>query len=152
EKLLPKCYDARDVIVLYFDMQQRRWLSVPTDTIMADDHKIVALTVHFIDYIACVFLAPESPEINDFIPTLISDIQVANPTANIMQMHPPTANQKGDGTMEFPITVPAGRGGMQPNLSVTYNNNGSSGIAGYGWDIAIPYISVDTRFGVPEYD
>src|SRR5690554_3893655 len=151
EKRLPKGYDARDVKVLYFDMQQRRWLAVPTDTIMADEHKIVALTDHFTDYIAGVIQAPESPETNAFTPTSISDIQVANPTANIMQVQPPTANQKGDGTMEFPITVPAGRGGMQPNLSVTYNNNGSSGMAGYGWDIELPHIAVDTRFGVPEY-
>src|SRR5690606_32015823 len=80
------------------------------------------------------------------------DIQVANPTANIVQIQPPTANQKGDGTLDFPITVPAGRNGLQPNLSVSYNNNGSSGITGYGWDIPVPYISVDTKYGVPKYD
>jgi|GEM_PF-763781 len=151
-KLLPKGYDERDVKVLYFDMQQRRWLAVQTDTIIKEEQKIVALTDHFTDYIAGVIQAPESPETNSFTPTSISDIQVANPTANIMQIQPPTANQKGDGTLDFPITVPAGRGGLQPNLSVSYNNNGSSGIVGYGWDIAIPYISVDTKFGVPAYD
>ncbi|KAA5535582.1 RHS repeat-associated core domain-containing protein [Paenimyroides baculatum] len=150
--LLPSGYNAQDVKILYFDMDQRRWLSVPTDTIMADQDKVVGLTDHFTDYIAGIIQSPESPETSSFTPTSISDIQVANPTANIVQVQPPTANQKGDGTLEFPINVPAGRNGMQPNLSVSYNNNGSSGPFGYGWDIAYPYISVETKYGVPVYD
>src|SRR5690554_753701 len=152
KKLLPKGYDGSDVKVLYFDMQQRRWLAVPTDTLIADQNKIVALTDHFTDYIAGVIQAPESPETNAFTPTSISDIQVANPTANIVQIQPPTANQQGDGTVDFPITLPEGRNGLQPNLSVSYNNNGSGGIVGQGWDISVPSISIDTRFGVPTYD
>ena len=151
KSLLPSGYDANDVKILYFDMDQRRWLSVPTDTIMTDQSKVVGLTDHFTDYIAGIIQSPESPETSSFTPTSISDIQVANPTANIMQVQPPTANQKGDGTLDFPITIPPGRNGLQPNLSVSYNNNGSSGIVGYGWDIAIPFISVDTKFGIPQY-
>ena len=150
--LLPGGYNAEDVKILYFDLDQRRWLSVPTDTIITDQNKVVGLTDHFTDYIAGIIQSPESPETSSFTPTSISDIQVANPTANIVQIQPPTANQKGDGTLEFPITVPAGRNGIQPNLSVSYNNNGTSGMVGYGWDIAIPYITVDTKFGVPKYD
>ena len=149
--LLPSGYNANDVKILYFDMDQRRWLSVPTDTIMTDQNKVVGLTDHFTDYIAGIIQSPESPETSSFTPTSISDIQVANPTANIMQVQPPTANQKGDGTLDFPITIPPGRNGLQPNLSVSYNNNGSSSIVGYGWDIAIPFISVDTKFGIPQY-
>src|SRR5690606_28763334 len=99
-----------------------------------------------------IIQAPESPETSSFTPTSISDIQVANPTAGIVQIQPPTANQKGDGTLDFPITVPAGRNGLQPNLSVSYNNNGSSGITPYGLDIPIPYISVDTKYSDPKYD
>lgn len=150
--LLPSGYDANDVKILYFDLDKRRWLSVPTDTIIADQDKVVGLTDHFTDYIAGIIKSPESPETSSFTPTSISDIQVANPTANIVQIQPPTANQQGDGTVDFPITLPTGRAGLQPNLSVSYNNNGSTGIVGQGWDISIPVISVDTRFGVPTYD
>lgn len=149
---LPKGYTPADIKVLYFDMGKRRWLSIPTDTIVKNQSKIIANTTHFTDYIAGVIQAPESPETSSFTPTSISDIQVANPTANIVQIQPPTANQQGDGTVDFPITLPPGRAGLQPNLSVSYNNNGSSGIVGQGWDINIPVISVDTRFGVPTYD
>src|SRR5690606_18301719 len=116
EKLLPKGYTAGDVKLLYFDREQRRWLSIATDSILTDQSKIAGLTNHFTDYIAGIIQAPESPETSSFTPTSISDIQVANPTANIVQIQPPTANQKGDGTLDFPITVPSGRNGLQPNL------------------------------------
>src|SRR5690606_9383837 len=149
---LPKGYTAKDIKILYFDMPQRRWLSIPTDTLLQDQNKIIAKTTHFTDYIAGVIQAPESPETNSFTPTSISDIQVANPTANIVQIQPPTVNQQGDGTLDFPITIPPARAGLEPNLSVSYNNNGSSGIVGYGWDINIPTISIDTKYGVPTYD
>src|SRR5690606_15957163 len=149
---LPKGYTAKDIKILYFDMPQRRWLSIPTDTLLQDQNKIIAKTTHFTDYIAGVIQAPESPETNSFTPTSISDIQVANPTANIVQIQPPTVNQQGDGTLDFPITIPPARAGLEPNLSVSYNNNGSSGMVGYGWDINIPAISIDTKYGVPTYD
>lgn len=149
---LPKGYSEKDIQVMYFDMDQRRWLTIKTDTIDIDNQRITGLTTHFTDYIAGVIQAPESPETNSFTPTSISDIQVANPIANITQIEPPTANQKGDANVQFPIAVPAGRNGVQPSLAVSYNNNGSSGIAGYGWDISTPSISVDTRFGVPTFD
>lgn len=149
--LLPKGYEEKDIQVMFFDLQQRRWLAVETDTLRIEEQKITGLTDHFTDYIAGIIQAPESPETSSYTPTSISDIKVADPTANIMQVQPPTANQKGDGTLEFPITIPAGRNGLQPSISLSYNNNGSSGMAGYGWDIAIPYISVDTKYGVPAY-
>ena len=152
KELLPKGYTENDIKILYFDSEKRRWLEIKTDSIDTARQQIVSLTDHFTDYIAGIIQAPESPETNSFTPTSIADIKVADPTANIMQVQPPTANQKGDGTLDFPITVPPGRNGLQPALSVSYNNNGSSGVAGYGWDIAIPYIAVDTKFGIPEYD
>src|SRR5690554_2939704 len=149
---LPKGYTEKDIQILYFNVDQRRWLTIPTDTIHAEQHFITGLTNHFTDYIAGVIQAPESPETNSFTPTSISDIQVANPVANIVQIEAPSANQKGDANVQFPFTLPPGRNGLQPSLDLSYNNNGSSGIAGYGWDLSIPSITVDTKFGVPVYD
>ncbi|HWV29321.1 MAG TPA: hypothetical protein VN038_06695, partial [Dyadobacter sp.] len=102
--LLPKGYEEKDIQVMFFDLQQRRWLAVETDTLRIEEQKITGLTDHFTDYIAGIIQAPESPETSSYTPTSISDIKVADPTANIMQVQPPTANQKGDGTLEFPIT------------------------------------------------
>jgi len=150
--LLPKGYSEEEIRVLYFDIDKRKWVAIKTDSIHKEEQRIVALTDHFTDYIAGIIQAPDSPETNSFTPTSITDIKVADPTANIMQVQPPSANQKGDGTTDFPIALPPGRNGMQPSLSVSYNNNGGSGTAGYGWEIPVQYITVDTRFGVPEYN
>jgi len=149
--LLPKGYSEKDIQILYFDLQQRRWLAVETDSIDTEHQKIISLTDHFTDYIAGIIQAPDSPETNSYTPTSISDIKIADPTANTMQIQPPVANQKGDGTLDFPIQLPSGRNGLQPSVAVSYNNNGSSGIAGFGWDISMAFITVDTKFGVPEY-
>ncbi|WP_277632434.1 SpvB/TcaC N-terminal domain-containing protein, partial [Avrilella dinanensis] len=149
--LLPEGYTDSDISVMYFDTAERKWKAVQTDSIQPEKQLIYAKTTHFTDYIAGIIQAPESPETTSFTPTSISDIKIADPTANIVQIQPPSANQKGDGTIDFPIIVPPGRHGLQPNLSLSYNNNGGSSFVGYGWDLSIPYITVDTKFGVPEY-
>ncbi|PIS04710.1 MAG: hypothetical protein COT81_04980, partial [Candidatus Buchananbacteria bacterium CG10_big_fil_rev_8_21_14_0_10_42_9] len=56
----------------------------------------------------------------------------------------------GTFSFTYPITFPPGRAGMQPNLALQYNhqlkNVGS--MVGYGWQLTIPNISRDNRFGV----
>ncbi|WP_303813124.1 toxin TcdB middle/N-terminal domain-containing protein, partial [Apibacter mensalis] len=44
------------------------------------------------------------------------------------------------------------RNGMSPSLGIQYNSDGGSGWLGEGWDMNIPSITVDTRWGVPRYD
>ena len=67
-------------------------------------------------------------------------------------MQPPTANNSGTANLSYPIEIPAGRQGMQPNLALTYSSGGGNGWLGVGWDISIPSITVETRWGVPRYD
>ncbi len=52
----------------------------------------------------------------------------------------------------FPIKLPAGRSGMEPELAVSYNSEGGNGWMGLGWDLSIPGVSLDTRWGAPRYD
>lgn len=42
----------------------------------------------------------------------------------------------GAANYTIPIECPAGVNGMQPNISLTYNSQGGSGIAGYGWSVS----------------
>jgi len=56
---------------------------------------------------------------------------------------PDVDNSTGALTYTYPISVPPGRNGIQPNISLSYNNQkgGENSIAGYGWEISgIPYI------------
>ena len=41
---------------------------------------------------------------------------------------------------------------MEPSLAITYEAGESNGWLGAGWDLAIPSVSIDTRWGVPRYD
>ncbi len=52
-------------------------------------------------------------------------------------------------TYDYPITVPPGRNGLQPDLKLNYNSQLSSeeSAFGYGWNINIPYIERINRKG-----
>ncbi len=52
----------------------------------------------------------------------------------------------------YPITVPPGRNGMQPDLKLVYNSqSGQEGdILGYGWGTNIPYIERINREGIED--
>ena len=49
----------------------------------------------------------------------------------------------------YPIVVPPGRNGLQPGLSLTYNNQSSNNFNhfGIGWSLNIPYIQRDGKRG-----
>lgn len=58
----------------------------------------------------------------------------------------------GTGNFSVPIAVPAGRNGMQPNLSLGYSTGNGNGIFGAGWALGIPGITRKTSKGIPVYD
>ena len=49
----------------------------------------------------------------------------------------------------IPIDLPAGINGMQPSISVSYNNQGGNGLLGWGWDLGA--VSRITRTGQTFY-
>ncbi|MFD6070716.1 SpvB/TcaC N-terminal domain-containing protein, partial [Amycolatopsis lurida] len=96
--------------------------------------------------------APEHPEGTAFDPNQIKDIKAADPGAGVNLIAPPSANSSGDARMSYPLEVPKGRAGLEPKLAVTYSSAGANGWLGVGWDVAMPAITVDTRWGVPRFD
>ena len=46
----------------------------------------------------------------------------------------PTVNNNGTATMTQPLSIPAGRGGFQPDLAATYDSSAASSWLGTGWD------------------
>ncbi|WP_449480079.1 SpvB/TcaC N-terminal domain-containing protein [Streptomyces avidinii] len=95
---------------------------------------------------------PEGPEGTSFNPNQIKDVKAADPGAGVNLIEAPTANSAGDARLAYPLEMPKGRGGLQPELSVSYASGGGNGWAGVGWDLTTPSITVDTRWGVPRYD
>jgi hypothetical protein len=66
---------------------------------------------------------------------------VSVPTVNTFQY-------TGAAVTRIPIPVPSGRGGVTPNLSLTYNSYRKNGWAGVGWAIGMGAIQRATRRGV----
>ena len=93
---------------------------------------------------------PDAPK--GFVPTIMKDLQAADPTSKLGIIAPPKANSAGTASLEYSLEMPPARNGMQPPVIVSYNSDGGSGWLGEGWDIHIPAITVDTRWGVPRYD
>ncbi|MDH5730733.1 MAG: hypothetical protein OEZ58_17220, partial [Gammaproteobacteria bacterium] len=151
ESKLPKGLTADDIKTFYFDENSGHWKPLDRINIDARGQMIVSHTNHFTDMINATIVVPEHPQLANFNPTSIKDIKAADPSANIALIEPPKANNMGDARLSYPIQVPPGRAGMQPQLSISYNSGGGNGWLGLGWDLSTPSISVDTRWGVPNY-
>lgn len=80
--------------------------------------------------------------------------QFEQPTAvdGITFIEPPQANNRGSVALNYPLSLPPGRQGIEPELAITYDSDNASSWLGLGWALDIPSISIDTRWGVPKYD
>ncbi|WP_396156858.1 SpvB/TcaC N-terminal domain-containing protein [Flavobacterium sp.] len=152
EHLIPKGHNANEIKTFYFNTQQKTWVAIERDTINKIDKTITSLTNHFTDYINGIIQTPESPETAGFTPTMMNDIKAADPSSEMTLISPPEVSQKGDANVSYPIKIPAGRKGMQPQLAVQYSNEGGNGWLGQGWNISTPAITIDTRWGVPTFN
>ncbi|MBI4714053.1 DNRLRE domain-containing protein, partial [Candidatus Uhrbacteria bacterium] len=92
-----------------------------------------------------------SPQTAPTIPTS------SNPENNIVpstikQFLPDTDENTGALVYTYPITIPPGRNGMQPDVRLNYHNqqNESASIFGYGWSLSIPFIQRLNKKGSQE--
>ena len=149
---IPSGYTEDDIRTYYFDADKKCWVALPRVEVDKQSACVVSKTTHFTDMINGVIVAPESPETDAFTPTMMNDIKAADPASKINIIMPPTANNRGSANLTYPFEMPPARNGMQPQIVLSYNSDGGSGWAGEGWDISIPTITVDTRWGVPRYN
>ncbi|OQP61922.1 hypothetical protein A3860_29955 [Niastella vici] len=109
-------------------------------------------TGHTGDPVNDLIQLPEQPQTQGYAPSSIKDFEAADPATGISLMSVPVANSLGNAVLSFPMNLPEGRGGMEPDISITYNNEGGTTWMGTGWNLLSPAISIDTRWGVPRYD
>lgn len=57
----------------------------------------------------------------------------------------------GTANFTLPLSVPQGRGGFQPQLSLVYSTGHGNGLFGMGWKLTVPGVSRKTSRGVPRY-
>ncbi|ANF50626.1 hypothetical protein A0O34_08865 [Chryseobacterium glaciei] len=149
---IPSGYTEQDIKTFYFDKTEKKWIALDKDSVNLQQKVLVSKTTHFTDMVNGVLKVPESPETGSYAPNSIKDIKAANPSEGIVSIAPPSPNSMGSVTTSFPIKLPAGRAGMQPSLGVSYSSEGGNGWMGLGWDMSVPSIGIDTRWGVPRYD
>ncbi len=149
---IPNGYGEHDIQTYFFDEVSHHWIAIPRDSVLLASNITQSRTNHFSDYINAIIKVPESPETQGYTPTSMKDVKAANPATGINMIQPPSANSMGNANLSYPINIPAGRQGMQPQLAISYNSGGGNGWLGLGWDLSVPSISVETRWGVPRYN
>lgn len=58
----------------------------------------------------------------------------------------------GTGNYSVPISLPPGRNGFQPELSLQYSTGNGNGPLGLGWALSIPGMMRQTSKGIPKYE
>lgn len=149
---IPSGYTEDDIRTYFFDRDTRHWVALERIRVDKESECVISRTTHFTDMINGVIQAPESPETDGFAPTMMNDIKAADPTAKLNVIAPPTANNRGSANMQYAFEMPPARNGMAPSLAIGYNSDGGNGWLGQGWDLSVPSITLDTRWGVPRYD
>ncbi|MBR1767019.1 MAG: hypothetical protein IJ745_08315, partial [Bacteroidales bacterium] len=150
--VLPYGYTADDIYTFFYNEKAGLWQQVERDSVDTQNQIVYSRTNHFTDYINGVLKVPESSDAMAYTPTSIKDLKAADPLEGITLIAPPEANNMGTANLSYPLTIPAGRRGMQPQLAVNHNSAGGSGILGLGWNLPVSEICVDTRRGVPLFD
>ncbi|MFC9699955.1 SpvB/TcaC N-terminal domain-containing protein [Streptomyces sp. NPDC056943] len=57
----------------------------------------------------------------------------------------------GTASLTVPITLTPGRGGVQPQLTLSYDSGSGNGPFGLGWSLDVPSVSRTTDKGLPRY-
>ncbi len=149
---LPFGYTEEDIYTFFYNEEIGIWQKIERDSIDKDKQLVYSHTNHFTDYINGILKVPENSDAIAYTPTSIKDLKVADPMTGITLMSPPKANNKGTAYLSYPLNIPAGRRGMQPNLSINYNSSGGSTWLGLGWSLNVSEITIETRWGVPLYN
>ena len=79
---------------------------------------------------------------------LVEGLQFADPESGLAAIAPPEANGDGGAQISYPLLMPNGRG-LTPEITLDYDSGGVSSWVGYGWDLSVGDVSVDTSFGAP---
>ena len=149
---IPSGFTEDDINTYYFDKNTKHWVALERVRVDKKETCVVSRTTHFTDMINGVIKAPESPQTDGFTPTMMNDIKAADPTSKINLITPPTANNRGSANLQYGFEMPPARNGMAPSLGIQYSSEGGSGWLGEGWNLSVPSITLDTRWGVPRYD
>lgn len=94
---------------------------------------------------------PDQPPIS-FTGKSLEQLLDVNPTAGMPLIAAPQASPTGDLRLSYPLEFPGARPGMTPSVKIEYSSQSAGGNIANGWSLSVPTISVETRWGVPQFD
>ncbi|WP_277957866.1 SpvB/TcaC N-terminal domain-containing protein [Anaeromyxobacter oryzisoli] len=150
--LLPEGVPPDDVRTYYYDEAAEEWRALPRVELQPARNRVVSETTHFTFMINAVLVLPDHPGPASFNPNSLKDLKAADPSAGLDLIEAPEANNMGTAQLALPVRLPRARGAYQPELRFAYDSSAGNGWLGVGWDLTVPSVQIDTRFGVPFYD
>jgi len=151
--LIPAGLSEQDVQIYYYDNTTNgQWLPLDRANLNQTSDQVESVSTHFSFFIAATVTVPDSPENVSFNPTSLKDLKAADPSAAVDLIDPPQGNSQGDAKLSYPIDLPKGRQDLAPSLQLGYSSSAGNGWLGTGWDLSVPSVTIDTRWGVPRYD
>ena len=151
-ELLKRGQKDDDIFMHYYDEEAKKWKRLDRLDVVKDVQLVRSVTDHFTDIVNATLTVPEHPNPLSYNPNSIKNLKSASPATGINMIAPPVATNMGDANMSYPIVVPKGRNGMQPNFAVQYSSEGGNSMMGQGWNISMHSITINTKFGVPRYN
>ena len=136
----------------YYDEKAGKWNRLERFGIDQTAAVITSLTTHFTDMITSTLTLPEGPQAVEFNVNSIKDLKAADPTAEVPRIQGLKADTMGGAGFSLPLRIPKGRGAATPQLAVSYSSEQQNSWMGRGFNISVPSVSIDTRFGLPDYD
>ena len=145
--------DAQGIYTYYYDEKEKRWVALERKRVDEEGKRIESYTDHFTDMINGTLSLPESPEPVRVNLNSIKELKAADAAGGIEGIEGLKGGSEGSASFGIKLKVPEGVKGMAPELSVSYSSGSGWGLIGKGWSLGgIESVSIDTRFGLPEYN
>ncbi len=136
----------------FHDVVLGRWERLERESIDKRAGTITSLSSHFTDMINATLRLPEGPQPIQYDVNSIKNLEAANPSECVPLPDGPEPGPFGAASFRIPLRLPPGRGAASPQLALRYSSERGESWLGKGFDIEVPAITIDTRFGLPAYN
>ncbi len=150
--LLESESDLSNLFTYFFDEESRRWERLPRHSIDREQATITSTTCHFTDMVNATLTLPQGASPLQFDVNSIKSLRAADPGAGVPLPEGLEPGPFGSAAFSIPLRIPTGRGGATPGLALRYDSGHANGWLGKGFDVDVPAVTTDTRFGLPRYD
>ncbi|MGA2639466.1 MAG: SpvB/TcaC N-terminal domain-containing protein, partial [Spirochaetia bacterium] len=140
-----------NLFTYFHDQDSGRWERLQRRFVDTRRSTITSISYHFTDMINATLTLPQGASPVQFDVSSIKNLQAANPGAGVPLPEGLQPGPFGSAAFSIALRVPPGRGSATPPLALCYDSGLSNGWLGRGFDVEVPVISTDTRFGLPRY-